>query len=304
MNLNLPEIPAWLVAGLGGIWAALVLWQLFGRKVIDTSRDRARMARVTGTGEEVSVAPTGGLAAELEQAGLDMSPATFNALRLAGVVAGPVLAAALGLPPLLGIGLAGAAWWGSRAWVRGRIAGQGKAIEKELPTALSRIAALVDVEKDMPSLLMTVAEGLEAVNPVSPLAKEFRRTASELRSRGPVALADLEARSPSPALATVAFNLRTFLESGGEQSHLMAESAERMQKLIEGRNLARAKAAGALTVAKMFPGLLLFVSIFTFQDPTYRAVYTSLIGQIFLLAVAGIMAFGYFFIKGMVESVA
>jgi len=304
MSLNFPEIPVWLVAGIGGIWAALILWQLFGRRVIDASRDRVRMARVTGTGEEISVAPTGDMATELEQAGLNLSPAAFNLIRIAGAVAVILVVLALNLPPLLGIGGAVAVWFGVRSWVKGKAESRGRKMEEELPTALSRIAALVDIEQDMPSLLNAVAESLAATNPASPLAEELRRTAGDLRSRGTVALADLEARSPSPSVATMAFNLRVFMDAGGEQSKLIADAAARMQRLIEGRNAARAKASSALTLAKMFPLLLVGVSIFTFQDPDIGAFYRSIPGQVLLLLIAGMMVMGYRSIQKMVENVA
>ncbi len=305
MTIPYIPIPVWLVAGLGGIWVALVLWQVVGRRAVDISRDRARLARVTAAGEEmIQQTPTGGLAEELEEAGLSMSPASFNLLRLAGAALGLLVIPALNLPFLLGVGLAGAAWWGSRAWLRSRASGRGREMDKELPTALARIAALVDIERDMPGLLLAVAEGLAATNPASALAAELRRTASDLRSRGPAALSDLEARAPSPSVATLAFNLRVFLESGGEQAKLMAEAADRMQRLLAGRNLAQAKAASALTLARLFPLLLVGVSLFTFQDPQIGAFYRSLPGQVLLLLIAGVMALGYVFIRKMVEDVA
>ena len=156
----------------------------------------------------------------------------------------------------------------------------------------------------MPDLLLAVADGLAATNPTSALAADLRRTGSDLRSRGPVALSDLEARVPSPAVGTLGFNLRVFLESGGEQGKLLAEAADRMQRLIQGRNLARAKAASALTLAKLFPLMLVGVSLFTFQDPQIGAFYRSLVGQVLLLIIAGAMALGYMVIKKMVENVA
>lgn len=303
MDIPYLPIPVWPVAGLAGIWAALVLWQLVGRRALDVSRDRARLARVSAFGEEVDT-PRVGLGTELQQAGLGLSPASFNLLRLAGVILGLLLVPALGLPFLPGVALAAAAWWGSRAWLRGRTAGRGRKIDQELPTALARIAALLDIERDMPALLLAAADGLTATNSTSPLAAELRRTASDLRSRGPAALADLEARAPSPALANLAFSLQVFLESGGEQARLMAEAAERMHRLIQGRNMAWARAASALTVAKMFPLLLLGASLFIFQDPAIRAFYLSLAGQVLLLVIAAVMAFGYLFIKKMIEDVA
>ncbi|WP_347245510.1 hypothetical protein [Thermogutta sp.] len=301
--MNLPEIPVWLVAGIGGIWAALILWQLVGRRTIEFSRDRARLARITSTGEEVQKAPRIGLEQELEQAGVNLSSATFSLIRIGGSVAAFLVALAFNLPPLLGIGGAVAVWWGSRSWLKSKAENRGRKMEEELPAALARIAALVDVERDLPSLLVAVAESLTATNPASPLAAELYRTASDLRSRGPAALVDLEKRAPSPSVAMMAFNLRVFLESGGE-AKLMAESAERMQRLIEGRNAARAKAASALMLAKMFPILMVGVSIFTFQDPSIGAFYRSIPGQFLLMLIAGMMLLGYRTIQKMVENVA
>lgn len=303
--MNIPEIPVWLVAGIGGIWAGLVLWQFFGRRAVELSHDRTRLARVTSTGsEEITPAPATGLAQELEQAGMNLSPASFNLIRIGGAVTVILAALAFNLPPLLGVGGAVAVWLGSRSWLRGKAESRGRKMEEELPAALSRIAALIDIERDMPTLLVAVAESLAATNPASPLAAELRRTASDLRSRGPAALADLEARAPSPSVATMAFNLRIFIESGGEQSKLMAEAANRMQRLIEGRNAARTRAASALTLAKMFPLLLVGVSIFTFQDPAIGAFYRSVPGQVLLLIIASMMAIGYRTIQKMVENVA
>ncbi len=92
--------------------------------------------------------------------------------------------------------------------------------------------------------MATVADSLAAINPNSPLAAELRRTSADLSNRGPDALADLEARAPTPALATLAFNLRVYLRAGGEQAALMADAAARLQRIIAGRNNARAKASG------------------------------------------------------------
>lgn len=282
----------------------LLLWQLVGRRAIEMSRDRARLTQVTSIGEEVSPAPKTGLEQELQQAGVNLSPASFNLIRIGGAIAALLLVLAFNLPPLLGVGGAIAVWLGGRSWLKGKAESRGQKMEEELPAALSRIAALVDIEKDMPSLLLAVAESLTATNPVSPLAAELRRTAGDLRNRGPIALADLEARAPSASVAMMAFSLRVFLESGGEQSGLMADAAERMQRLIEGRNAARSKAASALTLAKMFPLLLVGVSFFTFQDPAIGAFYRSITGQALLLVIGGMMALGYRSIRRMVENVA
>jgi len=304
--MRLPEIPLWFVAGMAAIWAGLVLWQLFGKRALTRSRDAKRLAQVTRAGEEVSpaAAAQAGLADELAQAGLSITPANFNLLRLAGVVGGLLVGPALGVPFLVGAALAAVAWFGSFWWVRDRIRGRGLEIEKELPTALSRLAALLPIITSMPQLLATVADSLLSIDPNSPLAQELRRTAAELRDQGPDALAALEARAPSPALATTAFNLRVYLRAGGEQAGLMADAAKRLQRIISGRNNARAKASGAMAVAKLLPLLLAGATAFTMQDPMIQQFFKSGLGQLVIIGVVGMMIVGYQVMKRMVEGVA
>lgn len=303
--MRTPTIPLWFVAAMAGLWAGLVLWQLFGKRSLLQSRDQAHLARITGVGEIAEAEATRrGLESELAQAGLTLSVAQFNLLRLAGVVGGLLIGPALGMPFLVGAALAGASWFGAQWFVRDRIRSRGLAIEKELPAALSRLSALLPLMTSMPQLLATVADSLTAINPRSPLAAELRRTASELSNRGPDALADLEARAPSPALATLAFNLRVYLRAGGEQAALLADAARRLQRIIAGRNNARAKASGAMTVAKLLPLLLAGATVFTMSDPMIKAFFRSPMGQLVIILVATMMFIGYQVMKRMVEDVA
>ena len=297
-------IPPWLVAGMAAIWVGLLLWQLFGKQTLTLSQDLKRLQQITTTGDLSPVAPPRGLETDLERAGFSISPATFNKLRIVGVVSGLLLGPALGLPFLVGAFLAAAAWFGSQWYVQERARSRGLEIEKELPAALSRIAALLPLVTSMPQLLAMVADSLTAINPRSPLAAELRRTAAELRDRGVDAMADLEARSPTPALATMAFNLRIYLRAGGEQAALMASAAERLQRIIAGRNNARAKASGAMAVAKLLPLLLAGATLFTMQDPMIKQFFQSALGQLVIIGVVAMMFVGYQVMKRMVEGVA
>jgi Flp pilus assembly protein TadB len=293
-----------LVAALAGIWVAMMLWQFVGSRALARSRDASRLGKVMDTGADVQDArqKKSATEVELEQAGLNISASGFFIIRAAAVAVVLIVATVMGLPGILAIGLAVAAWIVPQSWVRGRARGRAREMEKELPDALAKIAALLEIEKDMPTLLATVADGLESANKKSALAAELRATAGEMRARGiSAALEALEMRAPSPAVATMAFNLRVFAEAGGEHVDLMREASERMQRIIEARNKAVAKAGSAMMVTRILPGLLVVTTLITMQDPEIRKFYNSVIGQMMLLVIAAVMAFGYGFMKKMVE---
>lgn len=303
---GIPAIPPVLVAALAGIWAAVLLWQFVGRREMIRSRDAARLNQVLRDAqaeEALKQSTRKGLGDELQQAGLNLTPGAFSIVRIALAAVALVVMTVLGFPGVMAIGVAFASWYLLRYWVQNRIRSRAQTMDKELPMALARIAALLDIEKDMPNLLMAVSDALVATNRKSVLAEELRRTAAELRNRGPKALEDLEARAPSPALATVAFQLRTFLEAGGEQTALMRESADRMQRFLETRNRAMAKASSALLVTKALPLFLGFVSLFQMRDPEIGAFFRSAMGQTLILVIAGVMFLGYNIMKKMVEEV-
>lgn len=304
--MNIPVISPVLVAALVGIWAAVSLWQLMGQREIIRSRDAARLDQVLRDAqmeEALMQSVRQGLGNELQQAGLSLTPGAFTLIRIVAVVIAAITTIVVGLPGVLTIGVAFAAWYLPRYWVRSRIHSRAQMMNKELPMALSRIAALLDIEKDMPTLLMAVSDALIATNRKSVLAEELRRTAAELRNRGVKALEDLEARAPSPALSTVAFQLKVFLEAGGEQTSLMRESADRLQRFLEARNRAMAKASSALLVGKAIPALLAFVSLFQMQDPEIRLFFRSALGQILIMVIAGVMFLGYSIMKKMTEEI-
>ena len=44
--MTIPTIPLWFVAGIAAIWAALVLWKLFGERALTRSRDAGKLERL------------------------------------------------------------------------------------------------------------------------------------------------------------------------------------------------------------------------------------------------------------------
>jgi Flp pilus assembly protein TadB len=118
------------------------------------------------------------------------------------------------------------------------------------------------------------------------------------------ALRDLQQRSASPTLAMLAFNLRLFAESGGGQfNRQVIDTARRVRSMLEGRKRAKAFAGSANSIVLMIIALTGGLALLAFQDPSFAAYYRSTTGAIVIMAVAGTMALGYWFMRGLIEDV-
>ena len=176
-------------------------------------------------------------------------------------------------------------------------------IEKELPAALDRLAAMISISSDPRGILDAVADTL-AVRGETPLSRELRHTAADIGQRGTeAALLDLEQRAVTPSLRTVAFALRIFTRTGGQFAPLLASAAARLRTIIEGRMLARAKASSARQTAIILPLILGGTLLLCLRDPDVRAFYASPVGQVVLLGGLGSMAFGWYMIEAMLEDI-
>lgn len=229
------------------------------------------------------------------------SPAARWGWAAAGAILGLLL---FGIGPIaLGLGAAG--YFGPamyRSWSRKREAAR---LEEDMPDLLASLAANARLTGDLAALLEGAARDLEAKGPDRPLAQRLRRAAARLRAKGAeAALAELEAESPSPALAGLAFRLRLYARLGGAFADLLEESARRQRRRLEGIARAAAKAAGATGLANMLAAMgIAAAGLLVLLDPQARAFYRSGIGQAVLAFLIGMMALGRFVIADMVEDV-
>jgi len=282
-----------LLAAWAALWAgrlAYGAWVAPGRSAARAVRS---LARVLDAGRP---------------AGPEDAPAPAVAapsVRLAALAAGLALGLLLFGAGPIALALAAAGYFGPSlylGWVRKREAAR---IEEDLPDLLASLAASARLSGDLAALLEGAARDLEAKGPDRPLARRLRRTAAAIRAEGAeAALARLEAESPSPALAGLAFRLRLYARLGGAFADLLEESARRQRRRLEGIARAAAKAAGAISLANMLAGMgAAAAALLALLDPQARAFYRSAAGQAFLAVLLGLMALGRLVISDMVEDV-
>lgn len=221
---------------------------------------------------------------------------------LLGIIAF-MAANSFGLPSVMALGLGGFAAFVPTLYLNNKVKARARRMEKELPMVLQRIATNIRIQPDVAEALQSVAETLDED---SPLAAELRRTAREMRVRGRQALEEMEARAHlvSPSLATVAFQLSRYAERGsGSFSEAFSSAAENLRKILDGRNKAEAKSSEAMGAIKIIPTMLAVVMLYFMNDPSMRGTFQQPFIQIFLVALAGWMGLGYWFMQGMIEDI-
>ena len=295
-----------IAAAVAAAYAAWLLWILLVRQRVLANRDAAvtsTMMQPADTERSQTV-----LTDRLAAAGLSLTPATFNLIRLAAAASGLGLALVLRLPDLVLIAAAIAGWAAPSAWLNQRRKARELSIDDDLPAALSGLAATLSISQNLSEALESAADAVSPSGDPRPrlLALELRRTAAMLSSSGhaDAALIDLQQRSPSPTLAMTAFNLRMYAESGGGHfARQVIETATRVRNMLEGRKRAHAFAAGANSAVWLIIGLTIVLGLFGLQDPGFAAFYHSGAGAIVLIAVAGAMAVGYGVMRGLIDEV-
>src|SRR5512145_2928720 len=123
-----------LIALLSGL---LVLWLFYPRQ--EKTGVLAEMYAVDAAKTLQSLDPKS-LEYKLVAADVNLKPVTFKLFNYAGVLAAFVLGA-VALGPIVGLVLAGIAWYAPQAWLDDKAKSRGKAIDKVLPIAIGRIAA-------------------------------------------------------------------------------------------------------------------------------------------------------------------
>ena len=289
---------------LVGIFVGILVYVMIGPPI--NGKKKSRMAEIADQAYQVDEGQDHldpkSLNYQLQAAGVNIKPATFRLLNIMGAI-GVLIIMWLLLPGVPAIAIAVIAYIAPGTWLKNKIKNRGWEIDKLLPMALGRIANSIQTGMSIPDALDNTARILdhEGKNPLSP---ELTLTASEMRTkddRGEALLA-LARRSPSISLANTAYLLRGAMESGGSKYNLvLVESADRIRKVIAGRNAAKAKANESMITAVVVPAILIFVLISLSQSSVVKQSLHSFLVQIVMGIAFGAMVIGYFIIKNIVD---
>ncbi len=251
----------------------------------------------------------GTLAHRLALVGIRVSPgreiATYRAILVAGALVGIAAAAAFGLPflPALGGGAVGA--FLSKMLIDSRIADLRRRVDRELPVAFGRIAALMSLSASPVELLRTTAFSLLLADPRSPLGRELADAAQQVGSGA--ATWDMlmaRARPISSSLELLYYELKRFADVGGAHfAQALRAAAASQARLLDARERARGKGNAAISSLRIIALVMIGLLAFLVVDPVYRPVVASLPGQIIVAASFVAMGFGYWFVSRMVEDV-
>lgn len=241
---------------------------------------------------------------KLVAGGVPLRPATF---RLCSVALGICACAAVWifLPGVPAVAVGIVCFYSPHAWLADRVRGRGRAIDRLLPLAISRITAGVLTGAGVADVLAQVAGSLasEGSNPLSP---ELELAAKEMRSGDrSEALGRLAQRSPSVSLGNLAQLLNSYLDAGGSSyGATLAEAGARLQEILAARGRAQAKAGDAVMTARIIPAALLLVLLYLSRDPLMHAAMSALPVQIVIGAAIALMGAGYLVMRSMVLEAA
>jgi Flp pilus assembly protein TadB len=219
----------------------------------------------------------------------------------AGVLAAFVLGA-VSLGPIVGLVLAGIAWYAPQAWLTDKAQSRGKEIDKVLPIAVGRIAAGLLAGGSPSDVLQQVAASLE-LEGANPLSPELSLTATEMRTKDRrEALYSLGARSPSTSLSNLATLLEGYLDAGGgKYAETLMDISQRVQEILSARNRAQAKAGDVMVSVVTLPAVLGLLLVYLSQDPLISQSLRAGPVQLVIGGAMLAMVAGYFILRSMVQ---
>jgi Flp pilus assembly protein TadB len=276
----------------------LVLWLFYPRA--EKSGVLADMYTVESAKSLQALDPNS-LEYQLLAAGVQLKPVTFNLLTYGGALAAFAIGTGL-LGFVVGMVLAGVAWYAPQAWLKDKVQSRGKAIDRVLPIAIGRIAAGLLAGGSPSEVLQQTADSmeLEGRNPLSP---ELALTAIEIRTKeADTALHALAERSPSTSLANLAMLLDGYVEAGGgKYAATLMDISGRVQSILMARNRASAKAGDVMVSAMTLPGALVLVISYLAMDPLMAKSLHAIPVQIVLGGVVITMVVGYFVMRSIAQ---
>jgi tight adherence protein B len=294
MEINM----AGLITLIALLSALLVLWLFYPRQ--QKTGVLAEMYSVEAAKSLQNLDPKS-LEYKLVAAGVHLQPVTFRIFTFAAVLAAFVLGA-ISLGPIVGLVLAGIAWYAPQAWLDDKAKSRGKEIDKVLPIAVGRIAAGLLAGGSPADVLQQVAASLE-LEGANPLSPELALTAAEMRTKDRrEALYALGLRSPSTSLSNLATLLEGYLEAGGgKYAETLMDISQRVQEILSARNRAQAKAGDVMVSVVTLPAVLGLLLVYLSQDPLISQSLHAGPVQLVIGGAMLAMVAGYFILRSMVQ---
>jgi len=295
-----------IIAFLAALTVAYAAWVVFARGRVLANRYARQAEHMTRYPGALDRDPDeGSLAWKLRKAGFRVGPNPEAAYFLLQVVLAAIAGAigyAVGFPTLVCFAFAGIAYLAPSRIVSGRIRARAKAIDRALPIFYTRLAAVLQAQPHIQLALQSVTQSM-MLEGESPLLQELQPVATAPDFLG--ALEELEKKAPTTSLASLAFALRRYHERGATSAfaNTLASAAQRLTRIIGGRNKAQAKAGDARMSVYAIVGVLLFVYAMLLQDPSIKAGIAAPLSQIVLLILVGWMYIGLEFIQSIIEGV-
>ncbi len=210
-----------------------------------------------------------------------------------------------GLPKIAMLVAASLGWMIVGGWIDGVWRKKRLAVEKELPTFLSRLASVSQVA---PNAIDALTEVADTLDPGAPLKEWIERFAAKLQAAGQTGLAEMidEAYVISPSLGVTAFEIGRLWETGGAgYAAAFSSAADNLSGILESRAVAASKGEGARgSIRSILLALLGAVVLMTSNPYTQDALRRPIFG-LFYLALFAWIGYGWFSVNRIIdESVA
>lgn len=207
----------------------------------------------------------------------------------------------VGLPLLMGLALGAIAWLALDGLLQDAWRSLVTAIEKEVPTFLSRLAGTIQVESNV---LNAVTEVGETLPDKSPLRAWLERLVGACRTRGPAGLKDMqtEAQVISSSLGLAVFEIGRLWETGGQgYGRAFSLAADNLADILQARGQAEAKGDGARGSIRLVLLSLGGVMVYMIQQPNLTPYMQLPIVQLIYVGIGLWVAFGWRTINDMIE---
>jgi hypothetical protein len=224
---------------------------------------------------------------------------------LAVAVLGTVLSfvvGAIGAPPMVSLASYLVAWFIVDSQISGAWSSFVEGIEKEVPTFLTRLSSVVQLEPNVLQAMNSVMETLEEGKPLRGWISKF---IARVQSQGQTALEELqeEAQAISPSLGLTVFEAGKMLGTGGEgYVKAFKVAAENVRSTLQARASGNAKAAGAKSANQLMIAAVLVAMVFMMRSGSFSEFFAQTSNQLIEAAIIAWMFFGWSFINNFIRS--